>query len=320
VPGYENQLRIGVLKSEIQLRDILNKGVGTLSAEEKQQIVDRHVEIKMVTGIDYTLVKWLIALIVSVVATSFFWFRRLGKINAALQVALAEVRETEAEQRQFISMLSHEIRSPLAVIDTTAQLLAMKMHEESELLPVVARIRRGVARLTGFFDNSLTQDRLNSKNFSLQKTEVNIADLASWTLDSAELLAERHFFELDLAPDIPPLQGDQTLLRILLGNLLSNASKYSPPNTLIRLRVYRRDNDCILEVSDQGAGIPVDEQSLIFRRFRRGRGVENTPGAGLGLALVARIVELHRGQVSLISSRGQGSTFIVALPLTPAAS
>jgi signal transduction histidine kinase len=315
VPGYENQLRIGVLKSEPALRDILNKGIATISTEERQRIVDRHVEIKMVTDIDYTLVKWLTALIVSILLTSLFWFWRLRKINAALQGALTEVQETEAEQRQFISMLSHEIRSPLAVIDSTAQLLALKMQEEHESHPVVARIRRGVARLAGFFDNSLTQDRLNSKNFALQQSELDIAEVATWAVESAELLAERHIFELDLAPDMPPLQGDQTLLRILLGNLLSNASKYSPPGTLIRLRVYRRDQACILEVSDQGAGIPADELPLIFQRFRRGRAVENTPGAGLGLSLVARIVALHGGQISVTSTPGQGSTFVVTLPL-----
>ena len=321
LPGYENQLRIGVLKSEPQLRDILNKGIATLTVQDRAKIVDRHVEIKMVTDvqIDYTLVKWLAALIAAIVVTSLFWLRRLSRSNTLLRFALAEVKATEAEQRLFISMLSHEVRSPMAVIDTTAQLLTIKLDDDHDAHLLVARIRRGVARLSNFFDNCLTQERVNSKNFSLHPADLDVAELANWAEESAELLSGGHDICLELTPDLPPLRGDQTLLRIVLMNLLSNAIKYAPPETQISLRVLRQQTHCRFEIADQGPGIPEDERAIIFQRFRRGRKAEGTPGAGLGLAVAARIVALHGGTLTVNSPLGQGACFVIDLPFaTPA--
>jgi len=313
LPGYENQLRIGVLKSEIMLRDILDKGIATLTAEERNRIIDHHLEIKMVTDVDYTLVKWMAALLVAIVITSLFWLRRLRRLNGALQEALVEVRASETEQRHFISMLSHEIRSPLAVIDSSVQLLALRSAGDAQ--PVLARIRRGVARLSGFFDNSLTQDRLNSRNFTLQHTDVNIVEVATWAIESAELQSERHTIRFELPAPIPALTGDPTLLRILLANLLSNSIKYSLPDSAIDLRMERAGHICRIEVADSGPGIPEDELPLIFQRFRRGRAAGKTPGAGLGLALAARIVALHGGRISASNRPLGGACFTVELPL-----
>lgn len=313
LPGYENQLRIGVLKSETMLRDILDKGIATLSTEERNRIIDRHLEIKMVTDVDYTLVKWLAALLVAIVVTSLFWLRRLRRLNGALQEALVEVKASETEQRHFISMLSHEIRSPLAVIDSSVQLLALR--STSDAHPVLARIRRGIARLSGFFDNSLTQDRLNSRNFTLQRTDVDIVEVATWAVESAELQSERHSIRCEMPESMPALTGDPTLLRILLANLLSNAIKYSPPDSAIDLRLTQVDNTCRIEVTDNGPGIPEDELPLIFQRFRRGRAAGKTPGAGLGLALAARIVALHGGRIVAANREQGGACFTVELPV-----
>lgn len=316
LPGYENHLRIGVLKSEPQLRDILNKGIATLTEQERASIVDRHVQIKMVTDvqIDYTPVKWMAVLITAIVATSLFWLRRLRNTNRLLRTALADVKATEAEQRLFIAMLSHEVRSPMAVIDTTAQLLSIQLDDDDGAHRLVARIRRGVARLSNFFDNCLTQERVNSKNFALHPVDLSVAELAYWAEESAELLSGEHDIRLELAPDLPALRGDQTLLRILLMNLLSNAVKYAPPGTPITLRVQANQTYCRFEVVDQGPGIPEDEQLVIFQRFRRGRKAEGTPGAGLGLAVAARIVALHGGAIALRSPPGEGACFMVDLP------
>ena len=270
----------------------------------------------MVTDVDYTLVKWLAALLVAIVATSLFWLRRLRRVNTALHAALDDVRATEAEQRHFISMLSHEIRSPLAVIDSSVQLLALRGSAESA--PVLARIRRGVARLSSFFDNSLTQDRLSSSNFSLQHVDLDLAEIAVWAVESAELQSERHPVRLTLEPDLPRMQGDPTLLRILLVNLLSNAIKFSPPHQDICLHVSKTAQGLRLEVCDAGPGIPDDELPVIFERFRRGRGTGKIPGAGLGLALVARIVALHGGQIAAANRPEGGARFTVDLPVQPA--
>jgi len=317
LPGYENNLRIGVVKSEPLLRDLLNKGIATLSDQEKNRIIDRHIEIKMVTDIDYTPLKWLVGLTATILLTSLYWLRRLRKINQSLAAALDEVQTTEMEQRQFISMLSHEIRSPLAVIDTTAQLLSLKPRSQAEIRPLEARIRRGANRLTSLLDNSLTQDRLNSKNFTLHSDDIDLSKLLSVTLDNAELFSRQNEISATLDDTLTNLHGDQTLLRILLNNLITNAIKYTPAGTPIHVGIAREGDVCLIQVADRGPGIPPGDLPHIFERFHRGKNVKDNPGAGLGLSLVARIVKLHGGTISVDCPPGGGTTFSIRLPLPP---
>lgn len=314
--GYENHLRIGVLKAEPLLKSILDKGIASISNQERDQIIDRHVEIKMVTAIDYSLLKWVIGIAFSILLTSYYWLRRLQHINRSLQAALTEVKNTEAEQRQFISMLSHEIRSPLAVIDTTAQLLGMKLQDRNDCAPLLARIRRGTARLSTLLDNSLTQDRLNSKNFILHRDTVDLPTLLSNAIDSAELLTRQHEIVPHLAPELPPLQGDQTLLRIMLNNLVGNAIKYCPAGTAIELSISASDDNCKIEVIDHGPGIPPEDLPHIFERFHRGRNAKDTPGAGLGIPLIDKIVKLHQGRLAVECPPSGGTRFTIHLPFS----
>jgi signal transduction histidine kinase len=221
------------------------------------------------------------------------------------------------QQRQFIAMLSHEVRTPLAVIDATTQLFELRLQHDPAQLALLGRIRRGTARLRNFFDNCLTIDRINNNNFTVQHYPVALTPLVLWAKKTAEILSEQHACEVHIKPDLPALQGDQVLLRILLMNLLTNALKYSPAQSTVTLRLDRCPNDpgvCSIEVEDQGPGIPPDEISIIFNHYKRGRAAQRIPGAGLGLALVARIAKLHGGAVRLDSEPGKGARFVVNIP------
>jgi polar amino acid transport system substrate-binding protein len=310
VPGYRNQLRIGIVNNDSVLRDILNKGVASITPVERQQIIDRHITITATTSIDYALVRQLLAVIVLILLTSLFWLR---KINMAKRLA----EQTADHQRQFIAMLSHEVRTPLAVIDASNQVLMLRLKADPESLPLLNRIRRGVTRLTYFFDSCLAADRVDTDNFVLQSVPIDVAQLVTWVAESATLLSPDHRIDLDVEPGLPALQGDQVLLRIMLMNLLSNAFKYSPPTTPVRLRVWRQTDGarlCCFAVEDQGPGIPADEMDLIFQRYQRGRAAQGTPGAGLGLSLVTRTAQLHGGSVKASSQLGEGSQFTVEIP------
>lgn len=310
LPSYGNQLRIGVLKDDTTLRDILNKGVASITPAERQQIIDRHITIRVTQGIDHTLVKQLLAVLVLVLLTSLFWIHKLKHAKH-----LAE--QTAAQQRQFISMLSHEVRTPLAVIDATVQVLQQQAHNAPDLLNVIGRIRRGAARMTYFFDNCLTADRMDSDNFTVQATAVNVSELVNWVSESASLLSGEHSLTLDMAPDLPALWGDPVLLRIMLMNLLSNAFKYAPSHTPVHLRVRLGSDQrtlCIT-VEDHGPGIPPNELDLIFEKYQRGRLATGKPGAGLGLSVVKRIAALHGGGVTVSSQPGQSTQFTVTLAL-----
>lgn len=213
-------------------------------------------------------------------------------------------------------MLSHEVRTPLAVIDASTQVMMLHLKAHADALPLLNRIRHGVSRLTYFFDNCLTTDRIDSQKFTVQQAPVNVRQLVIWATDSAAMLTPAHRIELDIEPDLPTLQGDEVLLRILLMNLLSNALKYSPAETLL-LRVWRKSGEakmCCFAVEDQGPGVPPDELDLIFRKYQRGRSAEGKPGAGLGLSVVNCIAKLHGGTVKVASQHGRGTQFTVEIP------
>ena len=233
--------------------------------------------------------------------------------------ALEDLTLKEAEQGRFIAMLSHEVRSPLAVIDATAQLLNVKLHEDDTAQPLIKRIRRGTTRLANFFDNSLTEDRIDSGRFIVQKETCDVATLANWALETGIMLSEQHQITLEIEAALPPLEADPALLHILLTNLISNAVKYAPGGTEIRLRFGRTGNRCCIEVADQGPGIPADEMQVIFERYRRGRGSERKPGAGLGLSVVKHVIELHDGSLEVRNLPGGGACFSFVIPFVGAA-
>ena len=237
-----------------------------------------------------------------------------------LEQAMVVIEQALTDERQFIAMLSHEVRSPVAVIDTAAQLLSFRLKDDPAQLAVVERIRRGSARLSTFFDNCLTQDRIDSQNFTVQAAPTEVPGMVSWVMDSCAQLAHEHAVEVDVAPGLPTLYGDEVLLRIALTNLLSNAFKYSPEDSVVRLRVWGEGGQCCFAVEDRGAGIPPEEAALIFHKYRRGRAAEGKPGAGLGLALVDRIAALHGGTVRAEArSDVQGTRFLLTVPFHPPA-
>ena len=254
---------------------------------------------------------------VGVMLTLIVNVRRQQQLVEALDQAEKSNQIAEqalADQRQFIAMVSHEFRSPLSVIDVSAQLLIRKLGETSESVPVIARIRRGVARLTAFVDNCLTQERFANETFVLHAARVNLKELAAWA--TADLASSDRIIVTEMDPDLSEVEGDMQLLRILLSNLLSNAVKYSPADSIITLRFMRQETTLHLEVIDRGQGISADELPLIFKKYVRGSATGDIPGAGLGLTLAARIIELHGGSIDVHSQPGKGCLFIVKIPLT----
>lgn len=240
--------------------------------------------------------------------------QEVAQRTTELEQAMVVIEQALTDERQFIAMLSHEVRSPLAVIDTAAQLLSFRLKDDATQLAVAERIRRGSTRLSNFFDNCLTQDRIESQHFALQPSPIDVRRMVSWVIESCTQLSNDHAVDLDMAPDLPALYGDEVLLRIALANLLSNAFKYSPAGTTVALRAWRNAGLCCFAVEDFGAGIPQEEAAIIFYKYRRGRAAEGKPGAGLGLALVDRIATLHGGSVRVERREVQGTRFVLAIP------
>jgi signal transduction histidine kinase len=233
-----------------------------------------------------------------------------------LQQAKTLAEHTLEEQRQFLAMVSHEVRSPLANIKTAAQLLELRAKDE-ESIDILGRILRGAHRLTQFFDNYLTFDRLNTRQWVLSETRVDLPALLQTLYDHYARIATHHVY-LSLAPEVIKqrwLRADAQLLSVLLDNLVENALKYSPAGSTVALSAHiGEDDDLRLAVSDQGIGIAADELDLVFNKFFRSTQVGRVVGAGLGLYLVRRIARLHGGSIKLESRQGKGTTAVLTLP------
>jgi len=237
------------------------------------------------------------------------------RMESALHQAKEAAELALAEQRQLVAMISHEYRSPLAVIDSAAQLLSIKLSPENDTVPVIARIRRGVFRLTSFLDNCLIEGRMDSNALTLHSSAIDLYAFTESVMDSARHISESHRLIAELDPGLPLLDGDFQLMSVMLLNLLGNAIKYSPAGSEIRLRIKHTGQVISFEIIDQGRGIPADELPLIFQKYMRGRSVASIPGAGLGLSLVSRISAMHGGRIEINSSEGEGTHITVTIPL-----
>jgi two-component system, sensor histidine kinase LadS len=237
------------------------------------------------------------------------------KARKEAEAARESAERTLAEQRQFMAMLSHEYRSPLAVIDAAARLLEVKLPAGSNTTPILARIQRGVSRLTNLLDDCLTNDRLDCDALRVSHSAIDLYAFAASIREDVQFLSENHRIVTEIDPDIPLLDADPKLLHILLINLLGNAIKYSPLGGEVRLRITLSGQACVFVVTDEGQGIPADELPLVFDKYVRGRAATAVVGAGLGLSLVSRIVTLHGGRVEIASREGEWTRVTVSIPL-----
>ncbi|HYD70363.1 DUF3369 domain-containing protein [Azospirillum sp.] len=241
-------------------------------------------------------------------------------IAAKRRVETALEREMEAKhnQNQFLGMVSHEFRTPLAVIDSAAQLMALRAERvDPEMLDRLAVVRSSVHRLTGLIDAYLTDERLQSGTLVLERREVDLAALLETTLKSFRIAYPGHGFVVELGGLPPRIAADAHLLGLVFTNLIGNAVKYSADTTPhVTVRGGRDGSMVVVEVADRGRGIPEGEIPRLFERFFRGVGAAGVPGTGIGLHTVQQIVQLHQGAITVDSVVGEGSTFRVVLPAT----
>lgn len=234
-----------------------------------------------------------------------------------LERSLANEQQVLAQYVRFGSMISHEFRNPLAVIDSQLRLLGKEREQGMDRLPErLSVVQRAVRRLSTMFDQWLKSDRLGQ---SLQEISPHAIPLRDWLEHLVEGLycLSEHPIELELAPGIEQIFGDDHLLEIALGNLVENASKYAPAGTPIRLQTRSRPGQVGLCVIDQGPGIAREHQQAVFETFYRVQPEGSVRGMGLGLTIVQRIALAHGGELTLDSEPGAGCSFCLWLPDLP---
>jgi signal transduction histidine kinase len=245
----------------------------------------------------------------------------LARQAALLEEQLANEQGLTLRQRNFVSMASHEFRTPLTIIDGHARRLD-KIKDNvtpAEIGERVGKIRSAVLRMTHLIDNLLNASRLFDGPTGLHTQPGE--------LDMTALLQEVCQLHREMVPGSPiverfakvpmPMTGDAKLLFQALSNLLSNAIKYSPGGGRVEVEAESMADRIVIAVRDHGIGIPADDLRRLFERYHRGGNVSGIVGTGVGLYLVKTAIELHHGAVEVASREGEGSCFTISLPRRP---
>jgi signal transduction histidine kinase/ActR/RegA family two-component response regulator len=239
------------------------------------------------------------------------------------------LREGDRRKDEFLAMLAHELRNPLAPIRTAAQVLRLKGPAEPELELAQNVIDRQVQQLTRLVDDLLDLSRVSRGKIDLQLEPVALADVVARAVEISRPLidARKHHLEVSLPEEAVQVEGDPARLAQVVSNLLNNAAKYTEEGGRVWLTVElanelpQRPREVLLRVRDTGVGVAADMLPNIFQMFTQVRGSvsRSEGGLGIGLSLVRSLVELHHGSVTALSDGlGRGSEFIVRLPLLEA--
>jgi signal transduction histidine kinase len=240
-----------------------------------------------------------------------------------LEDKLAKEQRLTLLQRNFVSMASHEFRTPLAIIDGHIQRLISRCDRVTtdELTHRARKVKSMVRRMTQLIDNLIGSARLIDGPIELyyHPTQVDLR----WLLRDSCLLQRELTPDAQILEPVEAVQqlnvyGDASLLSQLFSNLLSNAVKYSPDGALIEVAAAQEDAEVVVSIKDHGIGIPEVDQERVFERYFRAGNTSGISGSGVGLSLVRSIVDLHRGDISLESTEGKGSRFTLRLPSSAA--
>ena len=242
----------------------------------------------------------------------------VDKRTRELTAALEQEKKAAEQQRIFVSMVSHEFRTPLTIIDGNAQIIQKRGNSLSpEMLEKrTGTIRQAVERLVRLIETILSAHMLESGKMTVSLAPCDLTDILRDVCDVHLDAKPIHEISLNIRNSLPTdMLLDEKVIRQIMMNLLSNAVKYSSPNPLIKVDVYLEVNTVIIQVTDHGVGIPEDELPKIFTRYFRASTSGGIPGSGLGLSFVKQFVELHGGEVKIQSMKETGTTVMVQLPV-----
>jgi signal transduction histidine kinase len=225
-------------------------------------------------------------------------------------------REVERMKNEFVSLVSHELRSPMAAVIGSARTLQQRWRELSpeQRGAFLALIADETSRLASLVGDVLDTSRIEAGTFPYRFSDVDLPSLLRDAAAAAAVGQDEVPVELHVSEPLPPLRGDAARLRQIVGNLLDNAIKYSPAGKPVEVRARRDDGRVLVSVRDSGPGISRDHQRMIFEKFGRAEGGAGKPGSGLGLFIARSFAEAHGGKIEVVSAPGEGATFTLVLP------
>jgi two-component system sensor histidine kinase VicK len=235
---------------------------------------------------------------------------------------IQSLKEEEERKGEFVSMLSHELKTPVTSIKGHVQLALRALDREETLSPLGTKLRPSLARidqllvqLTGLIGDMLDLTRIEAGRLDLRKRQFLLDELVSEVVEDFRLSHQQHYFHLSLESNIEVVADRDKISQVLI-NLIANAVKYAPASDVVDIAVIATGSEVLISIRDYGIGIDEKDQQNIFGRFYRveGQSELHYSGFGIGLFLASSIMEYHGGSISLESSKRKGSTFTVHLP------
>jgi two-component system OmpR family sensor kinase len=243
----------------------------------------------------------------------------VGRLGLALNTMLDRIESSDRRLRRFVADASHELRTPLAAVSAYAELFHRGADKRpDDLERAMTGITRESERMKELVENLLLLARLDEGQ-PLERVPVELDELATEAVDTARTLDPGRPLDLQAEPTV--VLGDRASLRRVLDNLLGNVRSHTPTGTPAHVRVATLDGAAVIEVADEGPGLPPEDIGRVFHRFYRADSSRSreSGGVGLGLSIVAAIAEAHEGSVSAAAAPGGGALFRVELPLAPSA-
>ncbi len=234
-----------------------------------------------------------------------------------IRTSLKKEKELSELKSRFITMASHEFRTPLTTILSSAELLqdyGFKWNEEKKLQHL-QRIQKAVKHMTQLLNDVLLIGKAEAGKLECNPAPLDLFQFCRDLVDEMQLGTDNHTIAFRSQGNCTNTYLDEKLLRHILSNLLSNAIKYSPTGSIVQFNLICEQREAIFRVQDEGIGIPSSDQAQLFDSFYRASNVGNIPGTGLGLAIVKKSVDLYGGKIAVKSAVEYGTTFTVTLPL-----
>jgi PAS domain S-box-containing protein len=241
------------------------------------------------------------------------------QMEQELRAALEKEKELNELKSRFSSMVSHEFRTPLAVILSSTGLLerySQRMTEDKKQ-EHLTQIQTQVQRLVGLLDDVLTLSRAETIDILVTAETLDLNGLCMDIVRDIQQTTTKHQINFTISGQPQTVSMDVKLIRQAITNLLTNAVKYSPDGGTVTIDLAYEEPNVRIRIQDQGIGIPEADQKRLFERFHRAQNVGNISGTGLGLAIVKRAVEAHGGSIGVESAAGAGTTFTLHIPIQP---
>ncbi len=240
----------------------------------------------------------------------------IPKIGSAITMQdITYLKRLDQMKNDFVHTVSHDLRSPLTAVLGYTELVERVGPLTDQQKEFLHRVQGSVQNITTLVNDLLDLGRLES-GFDTRRETVQLENVLQYSLGLLDSLVQKKNIHLkqEIVPSLPALRANPIRLRQMIENLIGNAIKYAPEGGEIDVQISTTGSEVILKVTDNGPGIPREEQSRIFEKFYRGSNVAETRGTGLGLAIVKSIVDSHHGRVWVESTLGRGASFFVVLP------